>query len=444
VDTTSKFWQTALAAVGTVYILALAGCGDGNDSRRDGGSNTNLRDGSLPVDNAAGAGGTIAGDGPAGGSGGNAGTEGFGGNVNTSDAAGGAGAGGSGGIVSSGSPGGTNARPFDAAAADTSVGRAGSGGSDVGIGTGEASTTRHSDDAGQDAPAAFVDGAVDLPVTGSGGIGGQPEGAGGNSGGSSGGTTSAGGTTSTGFDAGACSGPQWLADESNNPIVLGFGSGASFPQFAAIDASSSYARFVYGPSAGWGTSIILAPSFWTSDEIYHQGTPIDVQNQIACDHIQLTFSGTIAGLAFTGTLQIDPPADDRLVAHVQVTTTGVVSLAGDQPSQTFKPLMFSTMHESDTRWDASSVLIGANSYSIPLDGWLVPSPISATHFGVIGGTSAWKTNAPTVVIDLAGVSSPQVTGWMTPSSDPNDDNGSLWAATTEVPSSWSYDITVTK
>ena len=259
-----------------------------------------------------------------------------------------------------------------------------------------------------------------------------------------GGTTSTGGTSSPVPDAGTCSGPRWSVDSSANPIKLAFGSGTDFPQYGAINTSSSYARFVYGPSGGWGTSIILAPVFWTSDGQQHQGASIGVQPDIECDQLQLSFSGTLAGLTFTGILQLGAPTTDQLTAHVEMTTTGTVALATNRPGEAFKPVMLSSMHESDTSWDASSAIIGANSYTIPTDGWLVPSPIAATHFGLVGGTSTWKPNAPTVIIDLNGVSSPQVTGWVKQSLDPNDDNVGMWAATSQVLASWNYNITVTK
>ncbi len=100
-------------------------------------------------------------------------------------------------------------------------------------------------------------------------------------------------------------------------------------------------ELVAGPSAGWGTSIIVPPSFWTTEDggasdagsSYNQGTPINVQTHIECDQVELSFSGTIASLGFTGTLRLDPPAADQLIAHVEMTTNGSVALAGDHPGE---------------------------------------------------------------------------------------------------------------
>ena len=341
-------------------------------------------------------------------------------------------------------------------------------------------------DAGMDSPAVLLDGGIDASFAGTGGASGTggTTGTGGvtGSGGStgtggasvtgaapgSGGTTGTGGSTGTGgttarggstgtggasgtggtssivSDAGVCSGSRWSVSSSTSRMELAFGSGTDFPQYGVIDTSSGYARFVYGPSGGWGTSIILTPSFWTSDGVNHQGTSIDVHPDIRCDQLQVTFTGTLAGLAFTGILQVGAPGADQVTAHVEMTTTGTVPLATDRPGEAFKPVMLSSMHESDTIWDASSVTIASSSYAIPADGWLVPAPIAASHFGVVGGNSTWKTAAPTVIIDLSGVSSPLVTGWITSSSDPNDDNLGVWVSASQVLTSWAYDITVAK
>ena len=242
---------------------------------------------------------------------------------------------------------------------------------------------------------------------------------------------------------GLCSGFRWAASASANSITLYFGSGTTFPEYVTIDTCSSYTRFVYGPLGGWGSSVILAPVFWTADGL-QQAKYINTQIYTTCDQALIVLAGTLAGLSFSGTLSIDAPANDKLTAHVSMTTSGTVTLATDRPWEAFKPVMISTMYESSTVWDADYATIGNDTYPLSTSGWVVSSPVATTHFGVVGGDSSWKANAPTVAIDLAGVSSPLVTGWMTQSADPNDDNGSLWAATTDVQSSWSYDITVSQ
>ncbi|HEY7615848.1 MAG TPA: hypothetical protein VH744_03520, partial [Terriglobales bacterium] len=75
----------------------------------------------------------------------------------------------------------------------------------------------------------------------------------------------------------------------------------------------------------------------------------------------------------------------------------------------------------------------------PASGWMIDPPATGTVFGLTGGTSSWKTNAPTM--ELTFPASQTVTGWVTSSSDPNDDNVGFWAASDSVVSSFTYDIT---
>jgi hypothetical protein len=143
-------------------------------------------------------------------------------------------------------------------------------------------------------------------------------------------------------------------------------------------------------------------------------------------------------------MELDPPTSDQLVAHVAVTTSGTISL-DSRPGEAFKLLMLSSMHESSTVWDSATTMVGSNEISIPDSGWIVSPPGTTTqHFGLIGGTSTWKTNAPTVTIDMTGSLVPEVTGWVTVSSNPNDDNVGLWGASEQVETAWAYQVTVSK
>src|SRR5947207_5417377 len=55
----------------------------------------------------------------------------------------------------------------------------------------------------------------------------------------------------------------WSVSRNGNILQIGYGSGASFPQYSALDVNSAYFRLNYGPGSGWGTSIILLPAFWS-------------------------------------------------------------------------------------------------------------------------------------------------------------------------------------
>jgi hypothetical protein len=81
-------------------------------------------------------------------------------------------------------------------------------------------------------------------------------------------------------------------------------------------------------------------------------------------------------------------------------------------------------------WDAREASADSRTFSIPNGGWIVEPPVVASVFALRGGTSAWKSNAPTleVVLDRRL----EITGWVTESSDPNDDNVAYWAAASRV------------
>lgn len=179
----------------------------------------------------------------------------------------------------------------------------------------------------------------------------------------------------------------------------------------------------------------------SSGMTYHQGAPVTVNFEKQGQDLLIKFSGTIYGLNFEGTILLNPPLQDSLTATVNVTTSGNINLANN-PNQSFKPTVESSMHISETQYDCHSSFVGTTTYPIPNDQWLIPNPITDTVFGLNGGTSAWKPNAPTMTITL---NTPMpITGWVTASNDPNDDNVSIWPASDTVLRSWSYTIKASK
>src|SRR5579859_6721373 len=108
--------------------------------------------------------------------------------------------------------------------------------------------------------------------------------------------------------------------------------------------------------------------------------------------------------------------------------------------EAFKPLMLSSMHVSSTQWDTQAAYADDHIISLPLSGWIIHPPIEAQHLGLKGGTSSWKTNAPTMEVTLDRPM--QVTGWVTQSNNPNDDNVGFWSASDTVLSAWSYEVIV--
>lgn len=205
-------------------------------------------------------------------------------------------------------------------------------------------------------------------------------------------------------------------------------------QYAALHTDSAYFRLIYGPQAGWGTSVVVMPSFW-SNGAYYQGVPVTASWRIAGDDFVLDLTGNNHGIIGTVSIRISPPSNGVVSALVTGSTTGTVPL-DNRPNEAFKPLMLSSMKVSGALWDAQSAYVDCRNYSIPTGGWLIYPAQTGRVFGLRGGTSTWKANAPTTEIQLWQNMS--ITGWVTPSSDPNDDNIGMWAGSSTILRNWSY------
>lgn len=230
---------------------------------------------------------------------------------------------------------------------------------------------------------------------------------------------------------------RWSVTQKGNILEISYGKWTNFPQYAALDLNSGYLRLNYGPASGWGTSIVLPPSFWSGGN-YYQGTPVTSTWKTEGSDLIISFAGTMTTLGIQGTVRISPPANSAISANVSLTVNGKAVL-DNRPAEAFKPVMLSSMHISAVSWDAQAVFAGSQVYQIPDSGWIISPAVSGTDFGLKGGSSAWKTNAPTVEIALGQPL--QITGWVTNSNDPNDDNIGYWAAADTVLPNWSYKVT---
>ncbi|HLX57601.1 MAG TPA: hypothetical protein VKR83_11290 [Ktedonobacteraceae bacterium] len=233
----------------------------------------------------------------------------------------------------------------------------------------------------------------------------------------------------------------WSVSQNGIILQIGYGSGTNFPQYAALDLSSSYFRMVYSMASQWGTSIVLLPALWSSVSCptdYCQGAAITASWHTVGSNLLLSIKGTIATLNVSSVVTLTPPANNVFVTQVSTIVTGSVIL-DNRPGEAFKPLMLSSMHISSTQWDSQEAFIGDQTYSYPSSGWIIQPPITTSDFGLQGGTSSYKTNASTVEITLNQAR--QVTGWVTASNNTNDDNIGFWCATSKVLPSWSFSIT---
>lgn len=229
----------------------------------------------------------------------------------------------------------------------------------------------------------------------------------------------------------------WSVTRQDDVLEIAYGRDGLFPQYAALHLGSSYFRLNYGPQSAWGTSVVLLPSFWSGGQL-HQGAPVDARWTPDREQLVIELESTILGLQVQAEVRLSPPVGDSLSAAVTVHTTGDVTL-DDRPGEAFKLVMLSSMRVAADTWDVQSAYVGSQTFTVPPSGWIVQPPVIGTRFGLVGGTSSWKTNAPTIGVVLDEPR--EITGWVTPSNDPNDDNAGFWAAAAEVVREWRYGIT---
>lgn len=237
---------------------------------------------------------------------------------------------------------------------------------------------------------------------------------------------------------------RWQVARNKRILAVHYGQGRAFPQIAALHLKSGYFRLTCGP-CGWGTSVVLLPTFWTQGALF-QGAPIEARWQIEENALRIVFKSRIAQLEVEGQIDLLPPKADSVTAKVSVHVDGHAAL-DHRTGEAFKPVMLSSMRVADDLWDANLAFVGAHSefegdqsWPLPSRGWIMqPGATKKTaSFGLQGGTSRWKKNAPTVEIALDRKL--RVSGWVTPSRNPNDDNIGLWAASSCLLRSWSYTI----
>jgi hypothetical protein len=188
--------------------------------------------------------------------------------------------------------------------------------------------------------------------------------------------------------------------------------------------------------------------FWSGGERYqYKGPGVSVSCRFVNTLLEMTIKGRIntptGTLSVTEKIRVNHPGSTSISAQVTATAsvTGAVPI-DFKPGQAFMLVTLSSMHISNTQWDTRRACVGAQCFSIPNSQWIVPpaQKLTSTDLRLIGGTSSWKTNAPTTVISNLNIAR-RITGWVTELNDPNEDNVAFWAAAGKILSSWSYKIT---
>jgi hypothetical protein len=226
----------------------------------------------------------------------------------------------------------------------------------------------------------------------------------------------------------------WSVDQFAGHLRVFYGGDGSWPQYGALHLGDGYLRLICSPASGWGTSVIVLPAFWSGGQL-HQGAPLTVTWRTEGPDLVVSAMAIIAGLAIGSDIRLSPPTSDGMAAEVTTQVAGGVPLS-ERPGEAFKPVMLSSMHIAPALWDAQTAYVGRHDFAVPRSGWLIQPPVIADSFGLRGGTSAWKANAPTIEVTLDRPL--PITGWVTESSNPNDDNVALWAASDAILQTWRY------
>jgi hypothetical protein len=231
---------------------------------------------------------------------------------------------------------------------------------------------------------------------------------------------------------------KWRVNLNHDNIVeIFYGNGADSAQYAALDLDSSYFRMNYGANSALGTSVILLPSVW-EDEVYSQGSPLLLKTwETLGTELILSVSGTISDQAVQGKVRLSPPDQNTLSATVTMEIVNEVGLNNRQ-RKAFKQVMLSSMRIPEDIRDAQSTYIDSQSFYIPSSEEVIVQPTVGKVFGVKGGTSNWKANAPTIEVRLNQPM--QIAGRVTSSNDSNDDKVEFWATTEEIIPAWQYMI----
>ena len=231
----------------------------------------------------------------------------------------------------------------------------------------------------------------------------------------------------------------WTVTKNGNLLQISYGTPTSSPQYVALYLDSSYYRLNTGPGCSWGSSVILWPSYWAGGKLFQGGPVTNYSWTSAGSTLVLSLSGSVGALKCRAIMRISAPSAHTLEATVTETNSGIVKL-DSRPNEAFKPVFVSSMKVSPTKWDSYNLKTDSGLAWYPTSGF-VNSPVSSLNLQVTGGNSDWQINTPTLTIKLDKARI--VTGWVTNSANPNDDNVGIWAASSLVERAFSYTITAT-
>lgn len=260
--------------------------------------------------------------------------------------------------------------------------------------------------------------------------------------------------------------PKW----SDGIDLEGFFGGE---QYFVLHSHDGVLRLVPNPNHAWGTAVRLLPAYWGQHRFTPPGTPIDQEKakkpiyrtagdlvferpEIEGTALKIPFKNTAGDseIDVTGTILISPPTQNSISVEVSVQ---VQPVPGEENSfanflfkdgyeeQRFKLVQLSTMHVSDTIWDAGASFVGENVYDIPERDFLLWPPQEHSVFGLKGGQSSHQNEGrPSPTVQVTFPVPRTITGWVFPSEKPDGENVTMWAASAQMLSSWKYQVVAMK
>jgi len=236
------------------------------------------------------------------------------------------------------------------------------------------------------------------------------------------------------------------------------------PMESERDTSGGYFRMETGKDCAWGISIIVLPCFWgyksksnTVDSLYQGARLISCSGSTSDDTLLISYTaeyypfkkdGTKRDTLYinNGLIKLFPPKNNTLSALVSYRVSGNFDLFDKGYHQNFQIVKLSSMRLfHHTEFDTDTAYVDNKPYPIPDSLWIIePSEVKKGYiWGLNGAPHKWSEYdkyTPAIRITLGSTNSSFIQGWVTKSSNHDDDNVGYWAAEDSIVRNVKYQV----